>query len=149
MATKPDDDGLVISTTQREALQKALIDILILPTLPLVADALQDMLGQRGKLRDMKAAYIIAEVARDLVLKGVSDGQTLRSVVALVENVKERLDALDAPPEEIGSPPDQESVMARAARASREGQENGHTSGHQGRGRIAELTPRATDDLGT
>ncbi len=133
--------------TSREQLQDALILKLILPILPLVAEALQDMLGQRGKLRDMKAAYIIAEVARDLVLKGLTDGPTLRSVLDLVEDVKKRVDLLDAPAEEGADepPPDKESLMQRAARASRE-EQNGH---RRAAGGIAERTPAATDDLGT
>lgn len=129
----------------REALQEALIQTLILPTLPLVAEALTDMIGKRGKLRDMKAAYIIAEVGRDLVLKGISDGPTMRSVMELVEDVKKRVDALDAPllDEELEPTAEGESSIQRALRANREGSENGRSSGG-----LSELTPAATDDLG-
>jgi hypothetical protein len=140
-------DAPVARPNSREALQEALIEQLILPTLPLVAEALRDMLGQRGKLRDLKAAYTIAEVARDLVLKGLSDGPTLRSVMELVEGVKKRLDELDAPPDdEAGETPQSESLVERARRASREGEANGHDAGGSG---LAEVRPKATDDLGT
>ncbi len=141
----PEEEPKVYPTS-RDALQEAMISEFILPTLPLVAEALQDMIGKRGKTRDMKAAYLVAEVARDLVLKGLTDGPTLSSVIGLVQDLKKRIDAVDKlPGEDEESPSGGESLLDQARRASQEGQKNGNGGGRQG---LAELTPRATDDLG-
>jgi len=56
--------------SQRDRLVRLLVEELIAPTLPQVQKALLATMGASAKLRDMKAAYVILDVARDIITKG-------------------------------------------------------------------------------
>lgn len=74
----------------REALQQALIDELVVPLIPVAEKALREMLtGKNKAARDMKAAYIIAELGRDLVLKGGDSRDAQRRKAEIMDVVRE------------------------------------------------------------
>lgn len=74
----------------REQLQQALIGELVVPLIPVVRAALEEMLTGRNKAaRDMKAAYLIAEIGRDLVLKGGDSRDGQKRKTEIMEVVRE------------------------------------------------------------
>ncbi len=74
----------------REKLQEALIGELVLPLIPTIKAALEEMLTGRNKAaRDMKAAYLIAELGRDLLLKGPDSRDVQKRKDEIMEVVRQ------------------------------------------------------------
>lgn len=90
----------------KEQLQQALIGELVLPLIPVAEQALRDMLTGKKGARDMKAVYLIAELGRDLVLKGADSRDVQKRKAEIMEVVRECLTTREPSkpdePEEVG-----------------------------------------------